>query len=211
MLNFISLLNIIYIYMKTRIFAVIFAIAMICVGNANAQYYNYGRGLDNVDFSVSLSGGAMFINEFTSPVASVRLGADFSRFIGELEFSYLSINAVDESCYGGVEKASLSTVVFGVNLGVKLLRGRAGYLAAAIHTGYAMQEEWLLDDCHSCYGPRHDRYNGAGYFGVGLNGTVRIASRFGLFGDVRFQSIPYDGTGESKWGGVLQGGVRFYF
>ncbi len=196
--------------MKAKIFAVIIAVVMICAGNASAQYY-YGRGLEDVDFSVSLSGGAAFVNDFTSPVASVRLGADFNRIIGELEFSYLSVNAVDESCYGGIEKTSLSTVTFGINLGVKFLKGRAGYLAAAIHTGYAMQEEWLLDDYHCCYGPRHDRYHGKGYFGVGLNGTVRLAPRFGLFGEARYQSIPIDGAGRNKWGGVLQGGVRFYF
>ncbi len=197
--------------MKAKIFVVMIAIAIIYAGRANAQYYSYGRGLENVEFSASLAAGATVVNDFISPVASVRLGAELNRFLGEMEFSYLSINAVDEKCGERFEKNRLSTVTFGVNFGVKFLRGRAGYLALMMHGGYSMQEEWMYDDYHCYHGPRCDRYYGRGYFGLGLNGTIRIAPRFGVFAEARYQSIPVDGGGRCKWGGVLQGGLRFYF
>lgn len=189
--------------MKMKIFAVIFAIAMICAGRANAQYSYYGGGSEEVDFSVSFSGGAVLFNDFTSPAASVRFGVDYSRFIGELEFSYLSINAAAENCYGGYDKNSLSTVTFGVNMGVKFLGGSSGYIVASIHTGYAIQEEWLFDNYYCCYESHHGRFRGKGYFGVGLSGAIKITSRFGLFGEARYQSLPIDGAGRNKWGSVF--------
>ena len=197
--------------MKRKIFAVMIAIAVICTGRVSAQYYNYGQGLESVDFSASFAAGAALVNDFTSPVASVRLGAELNRFLGEMEFSYLSVNAVDLNCGGNFEKTSLSTVTFGINLGAKFLSGRAGYLALMIHGGYSMQEEWLLGDYHCYYGARKDRYCGKGYFGLGLNGTLRLSSRFGLFAEARYQSIPVDGGGHNKWGGIFQGGIRVYF
>lgn len=197
--------------MKARIFAVMIAIAIICTGKANAQYYNYGSGLEDVDLSVSLAAGATLVNDFTSPVADVRLGAELNRFLGEMEFSYISINAVNGQCGENIEKNTLSTVTFGVNLGVKFLHGRAGYVALMMHGGYSMQEEWLFNEYHCHHGPRGHHYRGKGYFGLGLNGTVRIAPRFGLFAEARYQSMPVNGGGHSKWGGIFQGGIRFYF
>ncbi len=196
--------------MKFKFFAVIIAIAVICTGKANAQYFDCGSGFDDVEFTASFAGGATLVNEFTSPVASVRLGAEFNRFIGEAEVSYLSINAVGFYDDVDVRKEKLSTVTFGVNLGVKFLQGYSGYMALMLHTGYSMQEEWCCGDYYH-YGPRHDRYYGKGYFGVGVNGTLRIASRFGILGEARYQTLPVNGCGEVKWGGIFQGGVRFYF
>lgn len=198
--------------MKNKLFAVMIAIAIICAGRANAQYYGYDRGFEGVDFSASFAAGAAFVNEFTSPVASVRLGAESNRFLGEMEFSYLSVNAVEAAYDEGIEKNTLSTVTFGVNVGVKFLQGRSGYMALVMGGGYSMQEEWMFDDYHfHHYGYHGNRYHGRGYFGVGLNGTVRISSRFGIFAEARYQSIPVDGIGRNKWGGILQGGIKFYF
>ena len=194
--------------MKSKFFAVIIAIAVFCAGQVNAQRYSYDGAFDGVDFSVSLAGGATFVNSGASPVGSVRLGADISRFIGELEFSYFS---VDAECDENLEKSTLSTVTVGANIGVKFLQGRSGYLALMLSGGYSMQEEWRYCDYYCYYGPRHDRYCGKGYFGVGLNGTLRLSSHFGVFGEARYQSIPIEGAGRTKWGGVFQGGVRFYF
>lgn len=197
--------------MKKKIFAVIIAIAVFCAGHVNAQYYNPNGGFEEIDFSVSLAGGVSLVNDATSPVASVRLGADIHRFLGELEFSYLSVDAVNRRCEDNFQESSLSTVTFGVNLGVKFLQGHSGYLALMLSGGYSMQEEWRYCDYYCYYGPRHDRYHGKGYFGVGLNGTARLSSHFGLFGEARYQSIPIEGAGRTKWGAVFQGGVRFYF
>lgn len=44
-----------------------------------------------------------------------------------------------------------------------------------------------------------------------LNGSVNLSSRIALFGEARYQSIPIDGRGEIKWGGVFTGGIKFYF
>ncbi len=196
--------------MKLKIFAAIIAIAITCAEKVSAQYFNYGGGFEDVEFSVSFAGGATLVNEFTSPVASVRLGAEFNRFLGEIEFSYLSINAVKAFEEWESQKERLSTVTFGVNLGVKFLQGYSGYMALMLHTGYSMQEEWCCGDYYH-YGPMRDRYYGKGYFGLGVNGTLRVSPRFGVFGEARYQSLPVDGCGEVKWGGIFQGGVRFYF
>lgn len=189
-------------------------IVAICVVNSvSAQCrrdYNSFLG-DNVAAYVSFGAGATLVQDMSSPAFSVRVGAEGDLFIGELEGSYLSVNSLYKQDYS-VETNALTTMTLGVNVGVKFLQCRAGYLAATMHTGYSLQEEWW-HGCYDDYGHHGhgDRYHGKYYFGVGVSGVVDIASRVGLFAEARYQSIPVDGCGKSKWGGVIQGGVRFYF
>ncbi len=48
-------------------------------------------------------------------------------------------------------------------------------------------------------------------FWGGVNASVNLSRRISLFGEARYQSIPIDGMGEIKWGGVFTGGIKFYF
>lgn len=203
--------------MKKNFFAVLATIVVICVANvqnASAQrFYDFDRGglfCNGVDFYVGFGAGAGLVNDMASPTFNVRVGADTGLFIGELEGSYLSMNSVWDSGYGTAETNTLSTMTLGVNLGVKFLASELGHLALMVHTGYALQEEWFHGDYY--YHDYHGHaYHGRYYFGVGVNASVNLSRRISLFGEARYQSIPIDGMGEIKWGGVFTGGIKFYF
>lgn len=165
---------------------------------------------------VSFGAGATFVQDMSSPAFSVRIGAEGDLFIGELEGSYLSINSLYEDHGKPAETNALTTMTIGINVGIKFLQGKAGYLAVTMHTGYALQEEWWHGDYgyygdYGYHGHHSSRYHGKYYLGAGVSGTVDISPRVGLFAEARYQSIPVDGCGKSKWGGVVQGGIRFYF
>ena len=202
--------------MKKRFFAVMAAIVVICtafVGNASAQcFYRYdygygGGGLfgDGANFYAGFGAGAALVNDMASPTYSVRLGVEAGLFVAELEGSYLSINSVYDDGFE-TETNTLSTMTVGVNVGLNLLASSVGRLSLMLHTGYALQEEWY-HGYHDYYG----RYYGKFYIGAGLNGSVNLTNRFALFAEARYQSIPIDGCGKTKWGGVLSGGLRIYF
>ncbi len=203
--------------MRTKIFTVIAAIAVICavsVNSVNAQcrYYDRGSGLfgDGVSFYAGFGAGAALVNNMSSPAFSVRIGADAGLFIGEIEGSYLSVNSLYDKDGYKAETNTLSTMTVGMNIGVKFLSSDYGHLALMLHTGYALQEEWYHGDYGYDYHNGH-AYHGKHYLGVGLNGSIDLSPRIALFGEARYQSIPIDGRGETKWGGVFQGGLKFYF
>jgi len=210
--------------MKKLFFAVMMAIAFICVGvqNVNAQdYYPYR----DYTFNVSVGGGVSLVDEAVSPTFGVRLGFESCIVLVEGEFSYLSIdnNNNGRPNWDKDERETLSTMTAGVNIGAKLVQGNYGYLAAMLYTGYAIQEDRFRgrDYCWDCdyyyggydyccdYGSRRD-YHGKMYFGLGLQGSVDF-SRFGIFAEARFQNIPVKGMGEDKWGLVANAGFKFYF
>ena len=203
--------------MKKKLFTVmatIVVICAVCVNNVNAQcfrYYDRGAGLfgDGVDFYAGFGAGAALVNDMASPAFSVRVGAEAGLFIGEIEGSYLSVNSLYDDGFSA-ETNTLSTMTLGLNLGVKFLSSSYGHLALMVHTGFALQEEWFHGDYPYDYHHGH-AYHGRYYFGVGLNGSVNLSSRIALFGEARYQSIPIDGRGEIKWGGVFTGGIKFYF
>ncbi len=202
--------------MRKKTFAVMAAIVVICtafVGNASAQcFYRYdygygGGGLfgEGANFYAGFGAGAALVNDMASPTYSVRLGVEAGLFVAELEGSYLSINSVYDDGFE-TETNTLSTMTVGVNVGLNLLASSVGRLSLMLHTGYALQEEWY-HGYHDYYG----RYYGKFYIGAGLNGSVNLTNRFALFAEARYQSIPIDGCGKTKWGGVLSGGLRIYF
>lgn len=201
--------------MKKKFFAVMAAIAVICsvsIQSARAQYFcRYDDGLfgDGVNFYAGFGAGAGLVNDLASPTFNVRVGMEAGLFVGELEGSYLSINSVWDDGYGATETNTLSTVTLGVNFGVNLLASEIGRLSLMAHTGYALQEEWFHGGHY--YDHHGHAYYGRYYFGVGLSGSVNLSSRFALFGEARYQSIPIDGVGETKWGGIFTGGIRIYF
>lgn len=186
------------------------AIAMICaVLGASAQC----RGISCGEMSLyaGFGGGATLIQDMSSPVFSVRLGMETNLVVAEIEGSYLSINSVYDE-WGNSETNTLSTMTVGANIGLKFLKGNMGYLAVMLNTGYALQEDWYHHDPYWDYDYGHGhRYHGKYYIGAGLKGTVYISNKISLFGEARYQSIPVDGCGETKWGGVFQGGIAFHF
>lgn len=212
--------------MKKSIFLQIAAtIVSLCAAvNANAQCrrdYDCFLG-DNVATHVSFGAGATFVQDMSSPAFSVRVGMEGRLFIGELEGSYLSVNSLYEPDGRPAETNALTTMTIGVNVGIKFFQRAKGYLAVTMHTGYSLQEDWWHGDCcyydycdyydgYGYYSHPGDRYHGKYYFGVGVNGTVDISRLISLFVEARYQSIPVDGCGKSTWGGVAQGGIRFYF
>lgn len=203
--------------MKKNFFAVMAAIVVICsvfVGNASAQcFYRYdygygGGGLfgEGANFYAGFGAGTALVNDLASPTFSVRLGVEAGLFVAELEGSYLSINSVYDDGFEP-ETNTLSTMTVGVNVGLNFLASSVGSLSLMLHTGYALQEEWY----HGYYDYYGHAYYGRYYIGVGLNGSVNLTNRLALFAEARYQSIPIDGCGETKWGGVLSGGLRIYF
>lgn len=203
--------------MKKRFFAVMAAIVVICsvFSSASAQcFYRYdygygGGGLfgDGANFYAGFGAGAALVNDMASPTYSVRLGVEAGLFVAELEGSYLSINSVYDDGFEP-ETNTLSTMTVGVNVGLNILASSVGRLSLMLHTGYALQEEWYHGGYYDYYG---HAYYGRYYIGAGLNGSVNLTNRFALFAEARYQSIPIDGCGKTKWGGILSGGLRIYF
>ena len=178
--------------------AVVVAIAMICtvqrISAQDALYTSFGGGVSLVK------------KDMVSPVASIRLGMETGYVFTEVEGCYLSMK------HG--ENNTLSTMTAGVNVGMKFLAGYYGYLAVMLNTGYALQEDMYHGYCYDpCwgYGYGHHRYHGKYYIGAGVRGNVFLGDRISLFGEGRYQSIPIEGGGRNKWGGVIQGGISFYF
>lgn len=178
--------------------AVIIAIAMTCaVESVKAQ---------DMSLYTSFGGGVSLIENCTSPVFSLRLGMDAGYVFSEVEGSYLSMKQDENN--------TLSTMTAGVNVGMKFLAGYYGYLAVMLNTGYALQEDMYHGYCYDpCwgYGYGRHRYHGKCYIGAGVRGNVFLGERISLFGEARYQSIPIDGGGRNKWGGIFQGGISFYF
>jgi hypothetical protein len=175
----------------------IIAIAMTCTAiSASAQGAFY----------TSFGGGVSLVKDNVSPVYSVRLGMDVDLVFAEVEGSYLSMKQNETN--------TLSTMTMGANVGLKFLSGYYGYLAVMLNTGYALQEDRHHGYCYDpCWGydyGRH-RYHGKYYIGAGVKGNVFLSDRISLFGEARYQSIPIDGGGRNKWGGIFQGGISFYF
>ena len=202
--------------MKKNVFAVMAAIVVICTAfsSASAQcFYRYdygcgGGGLfgEGANFYAGFGAGAALVNDLASPTYSVRLGVEAGLFVAELEGSYLSINSVYDDGFEP-ETNTLSTMTVGVNVGLNILASSVGRLSLMLHTGYGLQESWH-HGYHDYYG---HAYYGKYYIGAGLNGSVNLTNRFALFAEARYQSIPIDGCGKTKWGGVLSGGLRIYF
>ena len=173
------------------------AIAMICTAvSASAQDAFY----------TSFGGGVSLVKDKVSPVYSVRLGMDVDLVFAEVEGNYLSMKQNETN--------TLSTMTMGANVGLKFLSGYNGYMAVMLCAGGVLQEDRYHGYCYNpCwgygYGPH--RYHGRGYVGAGLRGNVYIGDRASFFGEARYQSIPIEGGGKNKWGGVCQAGVAFYF
>lgn len=178
--------------------AVIIAIAMTCaVESVKAQ---------DMSLYTSFGGGVSLVKDMTSPVFSLRLGMDAGYVFSEVEGSYLSMKQYENN--------TLSTMTAGVNVGMKFVSGYHGYLAVMLNTGYALQEDMYHGYCYDpCwgYGCGRHRYHGKYYIGAGVRGNVYISDSISLFGEARYQSIPIDGGGRNKWGGIFQGGISFYF
>ena len=175
--------------------AVVIAIAVICAATevkAQSLYTSFG-------------GGVSVIKENVSPVFSIRAGWDESLIFTEVEGAYLSMKSGENK---------FSTMTVGVNAGLKFVSGYYGYMAVMLCTGYALQEDryhgYCYDPCWGYgYGPH--RYHGRAYIGAGVRGNLFLGDRVSLFGEARYQSIPIEGAGRNKWGGVMQTGVAFYF
>ena len=178
--------------------AVIIAIAMTCaVESVKAQ---------DMSLYTTFGGGVSLVKDMTSPVGSIRLGMDTGYVFAEVEGSYLSMKQGENN--------TLSTMTAGVNVGMKFLAGYYGYLAVMLNTGYALQEDMYHGYCYDpCWGYGYGchRYHGKYYIGAGVRGNVFLGDRISLFGEARYQSIPIDGGGRNKWGGIFQGGISFYF
>ena len=164
---------------------------------------------------LSLGAGATIVEGQASPSAGLRVGVEFGYLFGEADVSYYSMKQSN-----GLDHKNLSTMTAGVNFGLKFIQGDLGYLAVILCTGYALQEDWhrgydccFYDYCCYNYGcsGRFYRHHEKPYFGVGLSGVVDVSERFGFFAEARYQSLPFGGRGDNKWGIVATGGVRFYF
>ena len=177
--------------------AVIVAIAMICAATEVKAQSLY----------TSFSGGVSVVKKSVSPVFSIRLGFDEGLVFSEIEGTYVSMKSEKEN--------TLQTITSGANVGLKFLSGYSGYMAVMLCAGYALQEDryhgYCYDPCWGYgYGYGH-RYHGKAYIGAGVRGNVYLGDRVSLFGEARYQSIPIEGAGRNKWGGVMQAGVSFYF
>ncbi len=196
--------------MRSYVFAILamFVAGVVCSERAVAQ--------DRYDgVYLSFGSGVSIVKGQTSPIASLRVGAEYSFILGEAEVSYLSMKQSN-----GLDHKDLSTMTVGVNLGMKFIQGDRGYLAAIVSTGYSLQEDWhrgydccFYDYCCYNYGcdGRFYRHHEKPYFGFGLSGAVDITSRFGLYVDARYQTMPFGGRGKNCWGWLINGGMRFYF
>ena len=211
-----------YIMRKLLCLTVLMAMFIGCVGVQAQNRYD--------GFYLSLDGGVSSVNKQRLPVLGLRLGMEYRLFVGEIEVSYLSLQKNDGYNYQRND-GSLSTMIAGVNFGVKFIQSNRGYLAAMLSVGYSLQEDWHKGhgcdyydywcyDCgyccydygygYDCYSPR-SRHHDDAYFGIGLTGAFDFTERFGIFAEARYQNIPTEGRGKSKWGFVSTAGLRFYF
>lgn len=158
------------------------------------------------EYYVGFGGGASYANKKAAPVASVRVGIDTDWLIAEVEASYLSVST---NGYQNCDKDRASEILFGGNFGVKFVNSYKGYLALALNTGYALQEE-MLEYYHDCYHNYDRPYRGKMYVGASLKGNVYLSDNISLWGEARYQSLPLKKKG-LEWAPILQAGIAFYF
>ena len=196
--------------MRRYVFAVLATlfVGIVCSERAFAQ-----ERYENI--YLSLGAGVTVVEKQASPVANLRIGGEYSFIYGEIEVAYLSTKQNN-----GLDHKNLSAMTAGVNLGVKFIQSDKGYFAVLASTGYTLQEDWHRGyECcfydYYCYdygcSGRFYRHHEKPYFGFGLSGVVDISERFGFYLEAKYQTMQFGGRGETCWGLIANGGVRFYF